>query len=325
MGLPLRHPRLQLLLLLVLGWLQPDESLATELIPYTPQITAWDLQGKVTATTFSLEQPRCVLDEYVEATDTIWLVVAFSNGQLPCEDPVGGSGSVPLLRVGNDAGCHQQPYCNAPLPGPGPYRSLHPALCKLPLEGSSAHPSWGQAAGRFPEAERPRWALGSWHTSQGGRGSSRLPPPLLQTSGRKGGPYPLQAEMLRHRGPGARQGQAGARMRKQVPPPCLGQGHPATGGPVSSGRNGQWLGAGTGRRGVGAKQHLRSQAPLCQFTQTHSPAPPAQDHALTQPLASPHCPHHSASLLDPSLPRLLSAPSSLTFGALRLVLLVTLD
>ncbi|ELW56443.1 uroplakin-3b isoform X3 [Tupaia chinensis] len=154
MGLPLRHPRLQLLLLLVLGWLQPDESLATELIPYTPQITAWDLQGKVTATTFSLEQPRCVLDEYVEATDTIWLVVAFSNasrafqnpktqaeipaspqlltdghymtlplslGQLPCEDPVGGSGSVPLLRVGNDAGCHQQPYCNAPLPGPGPY------------------------------------------------------------------------------------------------------------------------------------------------------------------------------------------------------------
>lgn len=46
--------------------------------------------------------------------------------QLPCEDPVGGRGAAPVLRVGNDAGCladlQQPPYCNAPLPGPGPYR-----------------------------------------------------------------------------------------------------------------------------------------------------------------------------------------------------------
>lgn len=55
-------------------------STAAELIPYKPQITAWDLGGKVTATTFSLEQPRCVFDGHASANDTIWLVVAFSNG-----------------------------------------------------------------------------------------------------------------------------------------------------------------------------------------------------------------------------------------------------
>lgn len=59
-------------------------SVATELIPYTPQITAWDLEGKVTATTFSLEQPRCVLDGHASVANTIWLVVAFSNGVSRC-------------------------------------------------------------------------------------------------------------------------------------------------------------------------------------------------------------------------------------------------
>ncbi|XP_006859892.1 PREDICTED: uroplakin-3b [Chrysochloris asiatica] len=144
------------LLLLMLGWLRPSKNL--ELVPYTPQITAWDLEGKVTATTFSLDQPRCILDGHGQANDTVWLVVAFSNAsrdfqnprtlaeiptyprlmtnghymtlplsliQLPCVDPMDGGGSVPLLRVGNDAGCledlHQWPYCNAPLPSPGPY------------------------------------------------------------------------------------------------------------------------------------------------------------------------------------------------------------
>ncbi|KAI4531907.1 hypothetical protein MG293_018421 [Ovis ammon polii] len=158
MGLPSRQPYPWLLLLVVLGWPQPCLSL--ELIPYTPRITAWDLEGKVTATTFSLEQPRCVLDGHSSAADTVWLVVAFNNAsrvfqnpqtlaeipasprlltdghymtlpltmdQLPCEDPAGGSGRAPVLRVGNDAGCladlHQPRYCNAPLPGPGPYSS----------------------------------------------------------------------------------------------------------------------------------------------------------------------------------------------------------
>lgn len=155
MVLPQRQPHSRLLCLLVaLVWPQPCPSL--ELIPYTPQITPGDLEGKVTATTFSLEQPRCVLDGHARAADTVWLVVAFSNAsrdfqnpktlaeipafpqlltdghymtlplsldQLPCEDPVG---DIPVLRVGHDPDCladlHQPSYCNTPLPGPGPYR-----------------------------------------------------------------------------------------------------------------------------------------------------------------------------------------------------------
>ncbi|MEJ1272654.1 uroplakin 3B [Cricetulus griseus] len=145
-----------------LGYLDPipppelGEGVKGDLIPYKPQITAWDLEGKVTATTFCLEQPRCVFDEHASANDTIWLVVAFSNAsrdfqnpqtpakiptspqlltdghymtlplsldQLPCEDLTGGSGGVPVLRVGNDFGCNQEPYCNAPLPSQGPFSS----------------------------------------------------------------------------------------------------------------------------------------------------------------------------------------------------------
>lgn len=67
-------------------------SMATELIPYTPQITAGDLEGKVTATTFSLEQPRCVLDGHARAADTVWLVVAFSNGVSQCGCGAWGEG-----------------------------------------------------------------------------------------------------------------------------------------------------------------------------------------------------------------------------------------
>lgn len=66
--------------------------MATELIPYTPQITPGDLEGKVTATTFSLEQPRCVLDGHARAADTVWLVVAFSNGASQCGCGPGVSG-----------------------------------------------------------------------------------------------------------------------------------------------------------------------------------------------------------------------------------------
>ncbi|XP_006918635.1 uroplakin-3b [Pteropus alecto] len=157
MELPQWKPRPRLLFLAVaLVW--PQCCVSLELIPYTPQITSWDLEGKVTATTFSLEQPRCVLDGHASAADIVWLVVAFSNAsrdfqnpqtlaeipasprlltngyymtlplsldQLPCEDPVGGSGA-PVLRVGNNSDCladlYQPSYCNAPLPGPGPYR-----------------------------------------------------------------------------------------------------------------------------------------------------------------------------------------------------------
>ncbi|EMP28878.1 Uroplakin-3b [Chelonia mydas] len=50
-----------------------------ETVPYTPQITAKSLEGKLTATTFTLDQPICIFDQYVNGTDDIWLVVAFTN------------------------------------------------------------------------------------------------------------------------------------------------------------------------------------------------------------------------------------------------------
>lgn len=61
------------------------------------------------------------------------MTLPLSLDQLPCQDPAGGGGDVPLLRVGNDPGCLadllQPPYCNSPLPSPGPYRWV-------PLPGS---------------------------------------------------------------------------------------------------------------------------------------------------------------------------------------------
>uniref|UniRef100_H0VUG7 Uroplakin 3B n=1 Tax=Cavia porcellus TaxID=10141 RepID=H0VUG7_CAVPO len=120
MGLP-RNPGLLLL------WL----------VPYMPQITAWDLEGRVTATTFSLEQlavslmasrnfqnPQTLAEIPTSPqllTNGYYMTLPLSPDQLPCEDPSGSSGGVPLLRVGNDFNCQQQPYCNTPLPGPGPY------------------------------------------------------------------------------------------------------------------------------------------------------------------------------------------------------------
>ncbi|XP_030788232.1 uroplakin-3b isoform X4 [Rhinopithecus roxellana] len=86
MGLPRGQPLLGLhMLLMALNCLWP--SLSLELVPYTPQVTAWDLEGKVTATTFSLEQPRCVFDEHASASDTVWLVVAFSNASRSFQNP----------------------------------------------------------------------------------------------------------------------------------------------------------------------------------------------------------------------------------------------
>lgn len=159
MRLPRRQPGPWLLLLVVvLAWPPSCVGLAPELVPYTPQITAQDLGGRVTASTFSLEQPRCVFKQ-AGATDTILLVVAFSNASvdlqtpkivmrglaapqlqthsyyltmpmapehLPCEAPQGNGRHIQVLRVGNDPYCSEDPqlssYCNAPLPSPGPYR-----------------------------------------------------------------------------------------------------------------------------------------------------------------------------------------------------------
>ncbi|XP_037669941.1 uroplakin-3b isoform X2 [Choloepus didactylus] len=222
----------QLLLLVALTWLRPSISL--RLVPYTPQITAWDLEGKVTATTFSLEQPRCVLDREAGAADTVWLVVAFSNAsrgfqnpqtlgeipafpqlltnghymtlplsldQLPCEDPVGGSGGVPLLRVGSDTGCladlHQPPYCNAPLPGPGPYsvKFLLMDPRGSPKAETRADPRLHRHVARAAKWQHDRRHLrplfSGWPPAPGLPGS--LHPALLQPLVAQGGPVPQAA------------------------------------------------------------------------------------------------------------------------------------
>ncbi|XP_036621712.1 uroplakin-3b [Trichosurus vulpecula] len=143
-----RDPPLLLLLLLM------SNHMGTGLdhISYTPQISPHALEGKVTSSTFSLDQPRCIFTEHANSTDAIWLVVAFSNAtkdfqnpktaaeipsytelptsfyymtlklsidHYPCEKE-----DIAVLRVGSDTSCLRnlrQEYCNAPLPVPGPY------------------------------------------------------------------------------------------------------------------------------------------------------------------------------------------------------------
>ncbi|NWI83441.1 UPK3L protein, partial [Dryoscopus gambensis] len=122
------------------------------------------LEGLITASTFVLDQPRCVFGGYDNAD--IWLVVALDKGgstfnntagpgtpetafqsfpdpvsaymtlnatlaNYPCPKP---AGDITVLRVGSETSCAQdeaRPTCNGPLPGPGPYRVKF-----LALEGS---------------------------------------------------------------------------------------------------------------------------------------------------------------------------------------------
>ncbi|XP_049658397.1 uroplakin-3b [Accipiter gentilis] len=123
------------------------------LLPYVPHVPPAALPGKLTATTFALERPCCVFDRHANASDAVWLVVAFANAsdafrnppsradvplyeQLPAarsymtlEMPAATYAcSVPspaVLRVGDDTACGDQggwDPCNGPLPSPGPYR-----------------------------------------------------------------------------------------------------------------------------------------------------------------------------------------------------------
>ncbi|NWT70481.1 UPK3L protein, partial [Prunella himalayana] len=122
------------------------------------------LEGVTTGSTFVLDQPRCVFEDYGNAV--IWLVVtldkdapSFNNsaepgtpetafqrfpdpvraymtlnatlGSYPCPKP---AGDITVLRVGSETSCARdetRPTCNGPLPGPGPYRVKF-----LALEGS---------------------------------------------------------------------------------------------------------------------------------------------------------------------------------------------
>ncbi|XP_052544767.1 uroplakin-3b-like protein 1 isoform X1 [Tympanuchus pallidicinctus] len=140
------------LLLLLLLLLATAHGLVN--LSYQPLLARADLGGRVTGSTFVLEQPRCVFDEY--NTSEIWLVVATSAGksnfsdsaepEMPewsfqrfpantsayltlgtmqyhyrCLEP---NGELTVLRVGSETSCAHDasvPNCNGPLPSPGPY------------------------------------------------------------------------------------------------------------------------------------------------------------------------------------------------------------
>ncbi|NWI64743.1 UPK3B protein, partial [Todus mexicanus] len=123
------------------------------LLPYVPRVSTVALLGKITASTFVLERPQCVFDRHTNASDAVWLVVAFANASSAFRNPPSRADVPPykrlltahsymtletavtayacsapspaVLRVGGDTACGGQDSpdpCNGPLPSPGPYR-----------------------------------------------------------------------------------------------------------------------------------------------------------------------------------------------------------
>ncbi|XP_068766142.1 uroplakin-3b-like protein 1 [Struthio camelus] len=144
-------------------------------IDYEPSLTERALAGRITASTFVLEQPRCVFEEDRHSAQEIWLVVALDaaaadfnasaapgTGQLafqtfpnttayatlnttlanyPCARR---PGDVTVLRVGSETACRSdpaRPSCNGPLPGPGPYRVK---FVTWDASGPQAETSWSK-------------------------------------------------------------------------------------------------------------------------------------------------------------------------------------
>ncbi|NXS58489.1 UPK3L protein, partial [Brachypteracias leptosomus] len=154
-----RHPRTRTMVPLLLMFLASAHGLVK--LGYKPQLAGSELGGLKTTSTFVLEQPRCVFNDYPNAD--IWLVVAapeavadFNNSlgpgtperafqgfptsspaymtlnttlfNYPCPSP---PGELTLLRVGSETSCARNnliPTCNGPLPGAGPYRVKFLAL-----------------------------------------------------------------------------------------------------------------------------------------------------------------------------------------------------
>ncbi|NXD82883.1 UPK3B protein, partial [Halcyon senegalensis] len=140
------------------------------LLPYVPRVPPAALLGKVTATTFALERPCCVFDRHANASDTVWLVVAFANASATFRNPPSRADVPPyeglptalsymtletavaayacsapspaVLRVGGDTTCGcqgGQDPCNGPLPSPGPYRVK---FLVMGCHGPVAETSW---------------------------------------------------------------------------------------------------------------------------------------------------------------------------------------
>ncbi|XP_004688074.1 PREDICTED: uroplakin-3b-like protein [Condylura cristata] len=144
--------RLLVPLWVLLTCLQPGKGL--ERISYVPQLSRASLAGKLTQSTFTLEQPRGQFRRLnISDFDPIWLVVADSKAiqtftapqrvadiPAPADLPRRGyyctlrasrahypgdlpGGQLQVLRVGNDTHCSSTTRgCNHPLPSPGPYR-----------------------------------------------------------------------------------------------------------------------------------------------------------------------------------------------------------
>nr|XP_020667794.1 uroplakin-3b-like [Pogona vitticeps] len=141
---------------------------------YTPRLTSEQIGGKITTSTFVLDQPRCVFNGVVNPTDEIWLVVAQSNAvknftnprsstelpyqefeknhvymtmstvpsNYPCPESTQNSDEITVLRVGDETKCiadFSRPDCNGPLPGPGPYQVKFLAMNS---SGPTAETKW---------------------------------------------------------------------------------------------------------------------------------------------------------------------------------------
>ncbi|XP_048646050.1 uroplakin-3b-like protein 1 [Marmota marmota marmota] len=145
-----------------------------EHISYMPRLSSVTLAGKLTQSTFTLEQPLGLFDDLnISNSDPIWLVVAHSNAiqnftvpQKTKDIPApanfsqkgyyltlranqklyrrGGQASkqLPVLRVGNDTHCSWTKVgCNHPLQGSGPYRVKFLVMSK---EGPVAETEWSK-------------------------------------------------------------------------------------------------------------------------------------------------------------------------------------
>ncbi|XP_054992761.1 uroplakin-3b-like protein 1 [Sorex araneus] len=145
------HSRRLVPLWLLLACLRPGAGL--EHISYVPQLANATLAGRLTQTTFTLEQPRGQFSHLsISDWDPIWLVVANScatqdfttpkrTKDLPVPAQLSQRGyyvtlrasralypprqphRLQVLRVGNDSRCSPEDLgCNSPLRDPGPYR-----------------------------------------------------------------------------------------------------------------------------------------------------------------------------------------------------------
>uniref|UniRef100_A0A8B9QFM2 Uroplakin 3B n=1 Tax=Apteryx owenii TaxID=8824 RepID=A0A8B9QFM2_APTOW len=177
------------------------------LLPYVPRVPRQALAGKVTATTFALDKPFCVFDGHADATDGVWLAVAFANASATFRNPASAADIPPyqrlraalsymtlempaaayacpeqsaaVLRVGSDTTCSAErgpASCNGPLPSPGPYRVKFLALGS---RGPKAETRWSEPIvlrqGSVP-ATRPALPVSGRRRHPRSRGGGASPP-----------------------------------------------------------------------------------------------------------------------------------------------------